>query len=112
MSIVGAGHSLAIREVGNIELCQSLNVTPEWIEKKTGIKSRRIASKDETASSFALKASISALNDAGVGAGEIGLIIVATFPLITYFLLLLFVCSLILGFGVVMHSMFRLIALG
>ena len=79
VSIVGAGHSLAIREVGNIELCESLNVTPEWIEKKTGIKARRIAGKDETASSFALKASISALNDAGVRAGDIGLIIVATF---------------------------------
>lgn len=79
VGILGAGHSLAMREVGNEELCLSLNVTPEWIEKKTGIRARRIASNDETASSFALNASISALNDAGVEAGNVGLIIVATF---------------------------------
>ena len=79
VAIVGAGHSLAKREVGNTELCRLLDVTPDWIEKKTGIRVRRIASNDESASSFALESSIFALNDAGIDAREVGLIIVATF---------------------------------
>ena len=79
VTIVGAGSSLAKREVGNTELCRFLSVTPDWIEKKTGIKVRRIASNDESASSFALDASIFALNDAGIDAQEVGLIVVATF---------------------------------
>ncbi len=79
VSIIGAGHRVPLQVVTNERLCLGLKVTPQWIEARTGISSRRIAEPDERASDYALQAALNALSDAHKVATEIDLIIVATF---------------------------------
>lgn len=62
----------------NAELAKLVDTSDEWIIERTGIRSRRIAGKDETTSTLATAAARRALEAAGLDAGEIGLIIVAT----------------------------------
>jgi 3-oxoacyl-[acyl-carrier-protein] synthase III len=77
--ILGVGHHLASVVEENAELCRNLDVTPEWILEKTGIKRRYLASPDDTASDFAVKAAQRAMAGAGVTADEIDMIIACTF---------------------------------
>jgi 3-oxoacyl-[acyl-carrier-protein] synthase-3 len=55
-----------------------LDTTDEWIQKRTGIKERRIADPDVTASDLGYEAALNALKVAGLTAQDIDLIIVAT----------------------------------
>jgi len=77
--ILGVGHHLAGVVEENDELCRNLDVTPEWILEKTGIKRRYLAAPDDTASDFAVKAALRAIAGAGVAAGEIDMIVACTF---------------------------------
>lgn len=77
--ILGVGHHLADVVEENAELCLGLDVTPEWIVEKTGIKRRYLAAPDDTASAFAVKAAQRAMAGAGVGADEIDMIVACTF---------------------------------
>lgn len=77
--IVGAGHHLAGVVEENADLCRNLEVTPEWIVEKTGIKRRYLAAPEDTASDFAVKAARAAMQGAGVTADEIDLIVACTF---------------------------------
>jgi len=79
VSILGVGHHLASIVEDNIELCKKLDVTPEWIIEKTGIKRRYLATADDTASAFAVKAALSAMQGAGVVADDIDMIVVCTY---------------------------------
>lgn len=76
--IVGTGSCLPRREVGNAELAALVDTSDEWIVERTGIRTRRIASDDETTSTLAIGAAKQALEAAGVDASEIGLIVLAT----------------------------------
>ena len=60
-------------------LCKNLDITPEWIIEKTGIKQRYLAGPDEHASDFALDAARKAMSQAKVTADQIDLIICCTF---------------------------------
>src|ERR1700721_4284182 len=55
-----------------------VDTTDERIRTRTGIRERRIAAADEATSDMATKAAIAAMDQAGVDAKEIDLIIVAT----------------------------------
>jgi 3-oxoacyl-[acyl-carrier-protein] synthase-3 len=77
--IVGVGHHLAGVVEENDELCRGLEITPEWILEKTGIKRRYLAAPEDSASDFAVKAARQALDGAGVAADEIDLIVACTF---------------------------------
>lgn len=77
--ISGVGHHLPAQAEDNETLCRSLSVTPEWIVEKTGIQRRYIAASGETASEYATRASLRAMDMAGVAANEIDLIIACTF---------------------------------
>jgi 3-oxoacyl-[acyl-carrier-protein] synthase-3 len=55
-----------------------LDTTDEWIQKRTGIKERRIADPDVSASDLGYEAALKALEAAGLTAQDIDLIIVAT----------------------------------
>jgi 3-oxoacyl-[acyl-carrier-protein] synthase-3 len=80
VGIVGVGHQLAGRVEDNEALCALLvDTTPEWIVEKTGITQRYLAGEDETASGLAIGAAREAIAMAGVGVGDIGLIIACTF---------------------------------
>src|SRR3546814_8636379 len=76
--IVGTGSCLPEREVTNAELSTRVDTSDDWIVERTGIRSRRIAAEGETTSTLATVAARHALEAAGVEAGQIGLIIVAT----------------------------------
>jgi 3-oxoacyl-[acyl-carrier-protein] synthase-3 len=55
-----------------------VDTTDEWITSRTGIKSRHITSDNETTAYLATEAAKKALKEAGLDAGEVELIIVAT----------------------------------
>ncbi|MGQ5524597.1 beta-ketoacyl-ACP synthase III [Chitinimonas sp. PSY-7] len=76
--IAGTGSYLPERVLGNTELAQQVDTSDEWIVTRTGIRERRIAAANELTSDLALKASLAALDAAGVSATEIDLIVVAT----------------------------------
>jgi len=79
VSIVGVGHHLPAIFETNEMLCKNLDVSPEWIIEKTGIKGRYIASESDSASDYATIASLKAIETAGITADQIDLIIVCTF---------------------------------
>jgi len=78
ISITGLGCHVPERVVTNAELAGIVDTTDEWISTRTGIKERRIAAKDEAMSDLALPAARAALEQAGVRAQDLDVIIVAT----------------------------------
>ncbi len=76
--IVGTGSFLPPHVVTNDELAARLDTSDEWIRSRTGIARRHIADKSQASSDLALEASRRALQAAGVDAGQIDLILVAT----------------------------------
>jgi 3-oxoacyl-[acyl-carrier-protein] synthase-3 len=66
------------RRVTNEELAATVDTSDEWIVERTGIRNRYIASDDETTGSLAAEASRRALDDAGLDARDIDLIVLAT----------------------------------
>lgn len=78
IGILGTGSYLPACVVSNDEVGEPAGVTDEWIFSKTAIRSRRRAKPDEAASDLALIAGRAALEDAGLRAADLSLIIVGT----------------------------------
>jgi 3-oxoacyl-[acyl-carrier-protein] synthase III len=76
--ITGTGSYLPEKVLSNQELEQKIETSDEWIFSRTGIRSRHVAAEGETTSDLALKASLRAMEAAGVGPDDIDLIIVGT----------------------------------
>ncbi len=76
--IIGTGSSAPEKKLTNADLEAIVDTNDEWITTRTGIKERRISSNGESASTFAYRAALNALDMAGVSAGELDMIIVAT----------------------------------
>ena len=76
--ILGTGSYLPEKRISNNDLAEFVDTSDEWITTRTGIKFRHIAAEHEKTSDLAAAAARRALDDAGVSAAEIGLIIVAT----------------------------------
>jgi len=76
--VAGCGGYLPERVVTNAELARSLDTSDEWIVERTGIRQRHIAAEGELTSHLAIKAADRALAAAGVGAGDVDLIVLAT----------------------------------
>lgn len=76
--IRGSGSALPAKVVTNAELAQRVDTTDEWIVERTGIRQRYIAGEGETTSSLATEAARAALEDAGIDAKSIDLIVLAT----------------------------------
>jgi 3-oxoacyl-[acyl-carrier-protein] synthase-3 len=66
------------RVVSNDEIAARIGVSVEWIERRSGIRSRRYAGPDETLPAMAVDAAGKALAAAGVDAADIGCVIAAT----------------------------------
>jgi 3-oxoacyl-[acyl-carrier-protein] synthase-3 len=77
-TIIGTGSALPARRVTNTELAERVDTTNEWIVERTGIEARHIAAEGETTATLAAEASRRALEAAGIEAGQIGLIVLAT----------------------------------
>ncbi|MEC3996922.1 ketoacyl-ACP synthase III [Actinacidiphila sp. DG2A-62] len=78
IGILGTGAYFPSHVVTNEEVGGPAGVTDEWIRAKTGIHSRRRAKPDEATSDLATYAARTALEDAGVRAQDVSLIVVAT----------------------------------
>jgi 3-oxoacyl-(acyl-carrier-protein) synthase III len=78
VGILGCGSYLPEWEVPNREVAVTAGVDPAWIEAKTGILTRRRAAPDQAASDLAGHAAEDALRRAGIAAGQLSVIVVAT----------------------------------
>ncbi|MFZ5790438.1 MAG: beta-ketoacyl-ACP synthase III [Pseudomonadota bacterium] len=76
--IVGCGSYLPRRVLTNAELAQRIDTSDEWIRQRTGICQRHIAEPGELTSHLAINAAEAALADAGMAAGDVDLIVLAT----------------------------------
>ncbi len=64
--------------LSNYDLEKIIDTTDEWITRRTGIKERRIASKDKSTSDLGTKAAIKAIERANLKPQDIDAILVAT----------------------------------
>ncbi|MDX3901666.1 MAG: beta-ketoacyl-ACP synthase III [Sphingobium sp.] len=76
--LLGTGSALPPRAVSNAELAETVDTSDEWIVERTGIRNRHIAADGETTATLATQAARAALDAAGLDAGAIDLIILAT----------------------------------
>lgn len=78
VAITGLGSYLPERIVTNADFAQRLDTSDEWIRTRTGIRERHYAAPEQATSDLAIAAALAALEDAGLSADEIDVIIVAT----------------------------------
>ncbi|MDF2571629.1 MAG: fabHA, partial [Sporomusa sp.] len=78
VGIIGVGTYVPEKIMTNKELESIVETSDEWIVERTGIRERRIADPSMATSDLASRAAQKALDDAGITAEEIDLIIVAT----------------------------------
>lgn len=76
--ITATGGYLPERVMTNAELEAMVDTSDEWIQSRTGIRERHIADEDESTCDMAEQASIRAIETAGIDAGDIDLIVLAT----------------------------------
>ncbi len=77
-AMLGLGVHRPERVVTNDEICEVLDSTDEWIQSRSGIRTRRFASEGETLIGMSVSAARKALAAAGVDAAQLGCVIVAT----------------------------------
>lgn len=76
--VTGMGGYLPERVLTNEDLSKMVDTDDQWITERTGIKSRHIAADGELTSDLGVKAAQMAMENAGVTADDIDLIICAT----------------------------------
>ncbi|GJD31530.1 3-oxoacyl-[acyl-carrier-protein] synthase 3 [Methylobacterium adhaesivum] len=76
--VVGCGSALPARCVTNDELAETVETSDEWIVQRTGIRQRYLSDASETTSVLGTRAAQAALDDAGLDAADIDLVICAT----------------------------------
>jgi 3-oxoacyl-[acyl-carrier-protein] synthase-3 len=76
--IMGVGGYRPERVVMNSELIEAIDSSDEWIQERSGIKSRRFAAKDESVVDMSESATREALVAAGLEASDVDAVVVAT----------------------------------
>ncbi|GAB7386772.1 ketoacyl-ACP synthase III [Bacillaceae bacterium] len=76
--ISGIGSFVPEKKLTNFDLEKMVETSNEWIVTRTGISERRICGPEEATSDLAIAAARRAMEDAGLQAADIDLIIVAT----------------------------------
>ncbi len=76
--VVGSGAYLPQKVVTNDDMTKIVDTSDEWIRQRTGIEQRYFAAEGEYTSDLGYNAAVDALNNAGMDAQEIDLIICAT----------------------------------
>jgi 3-oxoacyl-[acyl-carrier-protein] synthase-3 len=77
-AIAGTGSALPARCMTNAELPATLETSDAWIVERTGIRARYIAGEGETTATLGADAARRALEAAGLTAGDVDLIVLAT----------------------------------
>ena len=76
--VLGSGAYLPAKILTNDDLARIVDTSDEWIQQRTGIRERHIAAKGELTSDLAVHAARRALDNAGMTAADIDLIVMAT----------------------------------
>jgi len=78
--ILGTGSSIPKRILSNKDLESILDTSDEWITRRTGIKERRISSKEaeESTTDLTTQASVKAIEMAGISPKSLDMIVVGT----------------------------------
>ena len=76
--ITGVGHFVPDQKLTNKDLEQMVDTSDEWITTRTGIKERRILEKDKGTSYMGIKAVQMVLEQRGISADELDLLLVST----------------------------------
>jgi len=76
--ILATGSALPERVVTNADLEKIVDTSDEWIRTRTGIRERRVAADGETTGDLAFRAAQQALQDAGVKASDLDMVILGT----------------------------------
>ncbi len=77
-ALLGLGTYRPRREVPNSEIVGAIDSSDEWIQQRSGIKSRRFAEPDETVQMMSVAASRIAIEKAGIDSAQVDGVIVAT----------------------------------
>jgi len=77
-AILGVGAYRPERVVPNSEIVEAIDSSDEWIQQRSGIRTRRFAGPEETVQMMSVAASRQALERAGIEAAQIDAVIVAT----------------------------------
>jgi 3-oxoacyl-[acyl-carrier-protein] synthase III len=78
VALEGIGSYAPARIMTNDELATMVQTSDEWIAERTGIRERRIAAESESSADLGFEASLRALENAGITAAELDLIVAAT----------------------------------
>ena len=76
--VLGVGAYRPARLVPNSEIVDAIDSSDEWIQQRSGIKTRRIANSEESVQFMSVEASRQALERAGISAQQIDAVVVAT----------------------------------
>ena len=77
-AIVGTGSYAPPKVLSNFDLMKLVETTDEWIVQRTGVRERRMVADGETPASMGIAAAKSALENAGMTADQLDLIICGT----------------------------------
>jgi 3-oxoacyl-[acyl-carrier-protein] synthase-3 len=77
-AVIGTGSHAPEKILTNHDLEKMVDTSDEWIRRRTGMVERRIADKDTASSDLGIKASLKAIEMAGIDPLEIELIIIPT----------------------------------
>jgi beta-ketoacyl ACP synthase len=77
-AMLGLGVYRPERVVTNDEVCEVLDSSDEWIQTRSGIRTRRYAGEEETLVEMATRAAQAALEASGIGADQLDAVILAT----------------------------------
>jgi len=84
--IAGIAHYVPEKVVTNEDLAQFMDTNDEWIQERTGIKTRRYFNPEvDTTSNMGTKAALKALDRAGISKDEVDFIVFATLSPDYYF---------------------------
>ena len=78
VSIIGTGSYVPEKVLTNKDLEHIVDTSDEWIFARTGMRERHIAAENQASSDLGAEAAKKALEDAGISAEELDLVIVAT----------------------------------
>ena len=76
--ITGSGIAVPPHEVSNDDLMRIMDTTDEWIQARTGVRSRRFASVGTGSAALGVEAALMAMSDAAVDADEVDTVVTAT----------------------------------
>ena len=76
--VLGTGRFIPEKVLTNQDFERMVDTSDEWITTRTGIKRRHIVAEDEATSDLAARALEDALEDAGLGKGDIDALVIGT----------------------------------